>query len=107
MVRTEPTAEASFAAMRERSKLGMAIAAMINMIATTISNSINEKPFCLRICLSSPVARCPLKTSAPVSLAPVYSHLACQDGSCGTGRNTLVIGVKNQLDTGVFEGQGE
>jgi hypothetical protein len=27
----------------------MAIAAMIRIIATTISNSISEKPFCLRI----------------------------------------------------------
>src|SRR5215472_12836307 len=32
--------------MRERSKFGIAIAAMIKMIATTISNSIREKPFC-------------------------------------------------------------
>jgi hypothetical protein len=45
MVRSEPTAEDSLAAIRDRSKLGMAIAAMIKMIATTISNSINEKPF--------------------------------------------------------------
>jgi hypothetical protein len=30
--------------MRERSKFGMAIAAMIRMIATTISSSISEKP---------------------------------------------------------------
>jgi hypothetical protein len=27
----------------------MAMAAMIRMIATTISNSISEKPFCFRI----------------------------------------------------------
>jgi hypothetical protein len=27
---------------------------MIRMIATTISNSISEKPFCLRICVYSP-----------------------------------------------------
>jgi hypothetical protein len=27
----------------------MAIAAMIRMMATTISNSISEKPFCFRI----------------------------------------------------------
>jgi hypothetical protein len=46
MVRSEPTAEASFAAMRERSKFGIAIAAMIKMIATTIKSSIREKPFC-------------------------------------------------------------
>jgi hypothetical protein len=31
----------------------MAIAAMIKMIATTISSSINEKPFCLRILVFS------------------------------------------------------
>jgi hypothetical protein len=45
IVRSEPTADASLAAMRERSKFGMAIAAMIKMIATTISSSIREKPF--------------------------------------------------------------
>jgi len=49
MVRIELTAEASLAAIRARSRLGMAIAAMIKMIATTISNSINEKPSGLRI----------------------------------------------------------
>jgi hypothetical protein len=32
--------------MRERSKFGIAIAAMIKMIATTIKSSIREKPFC-------------------------------------------------------------
>jgi hypothetical protein len=43
----------------------MAIAAMIKMIATTISNSINEKPFCLRIlvlslsCFSNPRSQRP------------------------------------------------
>src|SRR5437899_10688147 len=49
MVRNEPTAEAWLAAIRAFNKLGMAMAAMIRMIATTISNSISEKPFCLRI----------------------------------------------------------
>ena len=44
MVRSEPTAEAWLAATRDLSKSGMAIAAIIRMIATTISNSINEKP---------------------------------------------------------------
>jgi hypothetical protein len=37
------------AEIRARSRFGMAMAAMIRMIATTISSSINEKPFCLRI----------------------------------------------------------
>src|SRR6185437_3254171 len=47
--RTDAAAEDSLAAILARSRFGMAIAAMIKMIATTISNSINEKPFCLRI----------------------------------------------------------
>src|SRR5215472_15261849 len=46
-VRSEATAEASLAAIFERIRFGMAMAAMIKMIATTISNSISEKPFCL------------------------------------------------------------
>src|SRR5215471_13283074 len=49
MLRTEPTAEDSLALILARSRFGIAIAAMIKMIATTINNSINEKPFCLRI----------------------------------------------------------
>src|SRR6516165_5713011 len=44
MVRSEPTAEAWFAAIRERNRLGIAMAAIIKMIATTINNSISEKP---------------------------------------------------------------
>src|SRR5271170_5777616 len=52
MVRMEPTADASFAAMRDRSRLGIAMAAMIKMIATTISNSISEKPFCFLFIVS-------------------------------------------------------
>src|SRR5580704_12853177 len=49
MVRMDATADDSLAAIRARSKLGIAIAAMIRMMATTISSSINEKPFCFRI----------------------------------------------------------
>src|ERR1700674_3738561 len=51
MVRREPTADASFAAIRDRRRFGMAMAAMIRMIATTISSSIREKPFCFFIML--------------------------------------------------------
>src|SRR5690242_13246257 len=54
MVRMDATADDSLAAMRARSKFGIAIAAMIRMIATTISNSISENPFCLRISNFSP-----------------------------------------------------
>jgi hypothetical protein len=45
MVLIEEVAEPSFAARREASRLGIAMAAMIPIMATTISNSINEKPF--------------------------------------------------------------
>ena len=45
----EVTAEASLAEIFARSRVGIAIAAMIRIIATTISNSINENPLCLRI----------------------------------------------------------
>src|SRR5437762_679319 len=64
MVRSELTADASLAAMRARSKFGIAIAAMIKMIATTISNSISEKPFCFRI---SFVPSSPFKKSCGLS----------------------------------------
>lgn len=43
-VRMEETAEDSFAAMRARSRLGIAIAAIISIIATTIKSSISENP---------------------------------------------------------------
>src|SRR5262249_36330420 len=49
MVRMVLAADESLAAILDRIKLGMAMAAMMRMIATTISSSINEKPFCLRI----------------------------------------------------------
>ena len=49
MVRIELTEDDSLAAMRARNRLGIAMAAMIKMIATTINNSINENPFCFRI----------------------------------------------------------
>jgi hypothetical protein len=44
MVRSEDWAEPSFAARREARRFGIAMAAMMPMIATTISSSINEKP---------------------------------------------------------------
>src|SRR5580700_5201584 len=53
-MRTEAAAEESLAAMRARMRFGIAIAAMMRMMATTISNSISEKPFCFRIEPSSP-----------------------------------------------------
>lgn len=49
MDRTAAAADDSLAAIRARSRLGIAIAAMINMIAMTISSSIRENPFGLSV----------------------------------------------------------
>lgn len=46
IVRMFETAADWFAAILARSKFGMAIAAMISMIATTIRSSIRENPPC-------------------------------------------------------------
>ncbi|SRR6266550_3699096 len=48
MVRIEAAADDSLLAILALSKFGIAITAMINMMATTISSSIKEKPLCLR-----------------------------------------------------------
>src|SRR5882724_685055 len=45
MVRSEDCAEPSFAARREARRFGIAMAAIMPMIATTMSSSISEKPF--------------------------------------------------------------
>jgi len=49
-VRSEPTAEAFVRAILDLIRFGIAIAAMIRMIATTISNSIRENPFAASSC---------------------------------------------------------
>ncbi len=46
--RSEPMAEASLPEIRARSRPGTAIAAMMPMIATTISSSMSVKPFAFR-----------------------------------------------------------
>ena len=46
-VRSDAQADDWFAAILARIRFGTAMAAMIKMIATTINNSINEKPFFL------------------------------------------------------------
>jgi hypothetical protein len=53
MVRSDETADASFADMRARIKFGIAIAARVKMTLTTINNSMSEKPFDLRTRTSS------------------------------------------------------
>src|SRR3979490_92276 len=48
IARSEPMAEASLPDMRARRRPGTAIAAMMPMIATTISSSMRVKPLVLR-----------------------------------------------------------
>jgi hypothetical protein len=54
MVLMAATAEASLADMREFRKLGMAIAAMIKIIATTIRSSMSENAACLFLIIGVP-----------------------------------------------------
>src|SRR4051812_40106790 len=54
IARSDPMADASLPAIRARSRPGTAIAAMIPMMATTISSSISVKPLVLRILITSP-----------------------------------------------------
>src|SRR5437764_344606 len=82
MERMDPTAEASLAEILARSRLGMAIAAMMRMIATTIRSSINEKPFCFFILLLN-VWRpfgLPLKAGV-ISQAPLLEQLCYQEST--------------------------
>src|SRR5690349_8627475 len=44
MVRTDATADDSLAAILARSRFGIAMAAMMRIMATTISSSMREKP---------------------------------------------------------------
>src|SRR5438270_13853631 len=66
MLRVPATAAASLAYIFARTRFGIAIAATIRMIATTISSSINENPFCLRM---SPDSLSRLKQFAQVCMA--------------------------------------
>src|SRR5579872_5152092 len=72
------------AAMRDRTKFGIAIAAMIRMMATTISSSINEKPFCLRMLRY--LLFIPLVVK-PVSFLPLHESVVAL--VIGTFRTTL------------------
>src|SRR5579859_113988 len=96
MVRIDATADDSLAAMRARSKFGIAIAAMIRMIATTISSSISEKPFCLRILKSFSL----LKFAARIGRLLFSLHARCHDIPAADWR----IGVLKML---VFNGTSE
>src|SRR5581483_11312291 len=81
MVRIELEADASLAAIRARSRLGMAIEAMIRMMVTTISNSISENPrvltrFTVRLCstLHLPASHCSSKMADPLTFSHVTAN---------------------------------
>src|SRR5450631_2273030 len=63
ILRTLAAADDSLAAILARSRFGIAIAAINRMIATTISSSINENPFCFRISAFQSVAIAKNRTS--------------------------------------------
>ena len=76
MVRMEPTAETSFAVIRDRSKFEIATAAMIRMIATAIRNSIVEKLFCFVSTFRlSQARRCQFRFLAQIRYAALQQSL--------------------------------
>jgi hypothetical protein len=84
MERTEATAEASFAAERERRRLGMAMAATIRITETTTNNSIREKPFASsasRMNSSKATYRLPRPPSPRQSLSPCASSCKISPGA--------------------------
>src|ERR1700730_11659191 len=60
MARSDPMADASLPDIRARSRPGTAMAAMMPMIATTISNSMRVKPELARIFIFLAPSRKPL-----------------------------------------------
>ena len=75
IARSEPIADASLPDMRARSRPGTAIAAMMPMMATTISSSMSVKPLALRIFMS---LSCPLRKR----LFPAMNCFVSNDRVC-------------------------
>ena len=73
--RSEPTADASFDAMRERARAGSAMATMTPMTATTVSSSMSVKP-CCRSHLPRPLARAipPVLVRKEVAVGDIAQH---------------------------------
>src|SRR5207244_44891 len=72
IARSEPMADASLPEMRARSRPGTAMAAMMPMIATTISSSMRVKPFWLRTFIANLLkkvhARCLARREVVIAL---------------------------------------
>src|SRR5262245_36123755 len=73
IARSEPMADASLPEIRARSRPGTAIAAMMPMIATTISSSMRVKPFWLSFTGAGPFKKkyeCACREATQVPRAP-------------------------------------
>src|SRR3990172_813184 len=95
MVRMSPTVADSLAEIRARSRLGIAIAAMMPMIATTMSNSISVKPSPRRpiLVMSALTAECSRGGDGGPPSPPGLSEilLQCEAGaSLDVGRDRAV-----------------
>src|ERR1700731_4804599 len=77
MARSVATEEDSLAAKRERSRFGIAMAAITRMMATTIRNSISEKPaFLFLKRMEAPLPeQAPLAVDTSSFLEPITSPL--------------------------------
>src|SRR4029077_4407143 len=97
MVRMEASADASFALIRERKRFGIATAARTKIMVTTMSNSISENPFCLRLISQAPSVTpdpghsrdrdiCPLKVKARIRPLRGFQVNILLSVACGIGR---------------------
>src|SRR5437660_11930734 len=99
MVRMLLAAAESLADIFDRSRLGIAIAAMIRMLATTISSSINEKPFCLRIFNLSPLEAFGFR---PLLIGSADSEIClddCSSAAISTGKDRTCPYITDRYET--------
>src|ERR1700722_16958116 len=111
-VRKEALEDASLAAIFERSKFGIAMAAMIKMIATTISNSISEKPFCLLRIHGAPFSlrMKMVRTNAKLVFRSTEEHVPCQHRGARwpIEHNRPILRIMSKLrDLSLVFGKGE
>src|SRR5437899_3177377 len=107
----ELAADDSLAAMRARSRFGMAIAAIMRMIATTISNSISEKPLCFFISSPGMYSAChrfPVPTLSRILTLPFWIRQATFRAQQGAARIVTLFATgrraKNQVSLNPLSG---
>src|SRR5215471_11996482 len=92
IARSEPIADASLPEMRARSRPGTAIAAMMPMIAMTISSSMRVKPFWLRMLTW---------LSFRIKLGRSWRRPSHEQGGC---RNGLIVAEARNRNKGRYLG---